>query len=310
MILGISGYFYTTLGAYAEFDKPQVSNNDPRAGMNPDQTMAQRIQMMETQSKSEPNNSQLLFNLGHLYVSAGQYDDAVSTFDKTMVLAGTHAELLGPKATAMYYQANQTVTPAVQAVIDKALSLDPKDPSTLLLVGMNSFFTGQYEKSINAWQIILDTGRDDVDRSSIMNAIESAKMRMQSDMGEMPDDTAHSQVKTVADTVIVEVSISPELAAQVDSNDMLFIFARNVEGDPVPLAVTKISAKILPVTIVLDDTTSMSSDAKLSLAKNVEIIAILSKHGSVQPKAGDMQGKVNMVKVGSTAQLVIDTLVH
>lgn len=306
-ILGISGYFYTSLGAYANLDKTEQAS--PHAGMTADQVMQQRLQMMEAQAKAEPENSQLLFSLGHSYISANRYDDAIKTFDKAMVLVGTHAELLGPKATAMYYKANQQMTPAVQAIVDQALSLDPEDPSTLLLVGMDSFFTANYQKAIDSWQIILDSDRKDVDRSAIINAIDSAKMRMGSETSEMPNDEAHAGVQNTAKTVNVEVSVSDELAQQVGSSDMLFIFARNTEGPKVPLAAVKVSAKSLPTTITLDDTTSMGGDVKLSGAKQVEIIAVLSKHGTVKPQTGDLKGHLAMVNVGDTAQLIIDTQV-
>lgn len=273
VVLGVSGYFYANLGAYANLDKAVPDN--PHAGMDAAQIMTQRIQMMESQLQAEPENSQLLFSLGHAYISANRYDDAVKAFDKAMELVGTHAELLGPKATAMYYKANQRITPAVQAIIDQSLALDPEDPSTLLLVGMDAFFSAQYKKAIDAWQIILDSDRSDVDRSAIINAIESAKMRMQAETGEMPNDATHQQAKaTTGKTVTIDVSIAPELLENVSGSDMLFIFARNTQGPKVPLAATKVSAKSLPVSITLDDSTGMGGDIKLSDAKQVEVIAV------------------------------------
>ncbi|QYJ97868.1 c-type cytochrome biogenesis protein CcmI [Shewanella alkalitolerans] len=309
VVLGVSGYFYANLGAYANLDKAVPDN--PHAGMDAAQIMTQRIQMMESQLQAEPENSQLLFSLGHAYISANRYDDAVKAFDKAMELVGTHAELLGPKATAMYYKANQRITPAVQAIIDQSLALDPEDPSTLLLVGMDAFFSAQYKKAIDAWQIILDSDRSDVDRSAIINAIESAKMRMQAETGEMPNDATHQQAKaTTGKTVTIDVSIAPELLENVSGSDMLFIFARNTQGPKVPLAATKVSAKSLPVSITLDDSAGMGGDIKLSDAKQVEVIAVLSKHGSVKAQPGDLQGRLETMDVGSTAKLVIDTLVQ
>lgn len=157
----------------------------------------------------------------------------------------------------------------------------------------------------------MDSERKDVDRSAIINAIDSAKMRMGAE-GEMPNDDAHKNVKpkTIAKTVTVEVSISPELQAQVASTDMLFIFARSTEGPKMPLAATKVSAESLPVTITLDDSTNMGGNVKLSDAKAVEVIAVLSKHGSVRPQPGDIKGKISMLKLGSTGQLVLDTQVQ
>ncbi|MDR8526065.1 MULTISPECIES: c-type cytochrome biogenesis protein CcmI [Shewanella] len=312
VVIGLCAYMYSTLGAYKNLDQPMTANN-PHAGQTTEQIMSQRVQMMEAQVKAEPENSQLLFNLGHAYISANRYDDAIKAFDKTMELVGVHAELLGPKATALYYRSNQKMTPTVQALVDQALSLDPQDPSTLLLVGMDSFFTADYQKAIDAWQLILDSDRADVDRGAIMNAIESAKMRMGSESA-MPNDEAHKDVKpntaSTASTVTVEVSISPELQSKVESTDMVFIFARATEGPKVPLAATKISAESLPVTVTLDDSTNMGGNVTLSGANAVEVIAILSKHGSVRAQPGDIQGTLAKVKVGDKGQLVLDTQVQ
>ncbi|MCF1429037.1 MAG: c-type cytochrome biogenesis protein CcmI [Shewanella sp.] len=310
-MIAITGYSYMQLGAYNELpflENPQASN--PHAGMTQEQMISQQIEMMEAQVKSQPDNSQLWFNLGHAYTSANRYDEAIAAFDKVMELVGEHAELLGPKATAMYYKNNQTMTPAIQAIVDQSLSKDPKDPSTLLLVGMDAFYAADYNKAINAWETLLTNDRQDIDRASVNNAIQTARMRMAAESGEMPNDANHAGVAAEQKTVTVEISIAPELQNKVASTDMLFVFARNTEGEKVPLAATKISAKTLPAKVVLDNSTSMGGSLKLSDAKNVEIIAILSKHGSVRPKAGDMKGELASVPVGDTTALVVDTLVQ
>ncbi|MEZ9142254.1 MULTISPECIES: c-type cytochrome biogenesis protein CcmI [unclassified Shewanella] len=312
-ILAISAYLYQSLGAYEELANPPQAEASPHQGMSSEQIMAQRVQMMEQQVQADPENSQAWFSLGHAYISANQFDQAIASFDKVMELVGTAAELLGPKATAMYYKNGQEMNPQIQALVDQSLALDAQDPSTLLLVGMDSFFTADYQAAINAWQTILDSGRSDIDRTAVMNAIESANMRIQAETGEMPNDSNHNpmtQAAPTAKTVDVEIAISPELADQVSSTDMVFIFARSTQGPKVPLAATKISANSLPVTVTLDDSTSMGGDVKLSSAQNVEIIAVLSKHGSVKAQTGDLKGVVASVAVGEEAKLMLDTVVQ
>lgn len=312
-VIAIAGFAYLQLGAYKELpllDSPQGAN--PHAGMSPEQLLDQEIAMLKGQVDMQPDNSQAWFNLGHAYISANRYDDAVKAFDKVIALVGPHAELLGPKATAIYYKNNQTMTPEVQALVDEALKLDPKDPSTQLLIGMNAFYTADYQAAINAWQTILSNESNDYDRSAIINAINTAKMRMSAENGEaaMPHDANHEGVIANDKKVTINVSISPELKEKVGPTDMLFVFARSTDGDKVPLAATKISAKALPAKVVLDNTTSMGGSQKLSDAKNVEIIAVLSKHGSVRPQPGDLQGILPLVPVGDTATLVLDSVVQ
>ncbi|QSX37506.1 c-type cytochrome biogenesis protein CcmI [Shewanella sedimentimangrovi] len=307
MLLAVTAFMYHRLGAFEELANPPVAN-DPHAGMNPEQLMAQRLKMMEAAVASEPENSQAWFSLGHAYISAGQYDKAMTAFDKVMELVGTYAEMLGPKATALYYKNDQQMTPEVQALIDQALALDPKDPSTLLLVGMDAFFSSDFTKAITAWETILTSDRPDVDREALANAIATARMRMQ-DSGAMPNDATHRPM-TQASELTVTVSVKPELATQVQASDTLFVFARTTDGERIPLAVTKVKADAMPMTVKLDDSSAMSNDHKLSGAKVVDVIALLSKSGTVRPQAGDLQGRVASVKPGEQIQLTLDVQVH
>lgn len=304
ILLGVAGYLYGTLGSYQIIDMP-VAEANPHGNMTPEQMMAQQVQMLEMEVKSQPDNSQAWFSLGHAYISVGQYDNAVNAFDKVIDLVGKHAELIGPKATALYYKNGQKMTPQIQALIDESLQMDPKDPSTLLLVGMNAFFTADYNKAIAAWQTILDSDRTDVDRSAVINAIETAKMRLDSEAGVAPKMDAAQASQAVELTV----NVSPELASQVKSSDMIFVFAR-AKGSQVPLAATKVSAKNLPVTVTLDNSTGMGGDQKLSDAKHVEVFAILTKNGSVSAEPGDLQGHLDSVAVGGKGTLTINTVVQ
>jgi cytochrome c-type biogenesis protein CcmH len=293
---------YHQLGAFKELENPPSVNN-PHAGMSQEQLMVQQLTVMEAAVAAEPDNSQALFSLGHTYLSVGQYDDAIAAFDKVMVLVGTYAEMIGPKATALYYKNNQLMTAEVQALIVQALKQDPKDPSTLLLVGMDAFSSANFPKAIDAWETILTSDRPDIDREALANAISTARMRIQ-DSGTMPDEV------NLSAQLAVTVSVKPELAAQVKASDTLFVFARTTEGERIPLAVTKVNAETLPITVNLDDYSSMSSDHKLSDAKIVDVVALLSKRGNISPQKGDLQGRVTSVKPGDSIQLILDVQVQ
>lgn len=309
IMIAISAYAYQYLGAYQELQLIQnqrIAGNNPHAGMSKEELIGQEITMFEQQVQSSPDNSQAWFNLGHAYISAARYDDAMRAFDNVMELVGPQAELLGPKATALYYKNNQQITPDVQTLIDQALTLDPKDPSTLLLVGMNAFFNGQYTKAISAWETILSGDRPDIDRQAVMNAIDTAKMKLESTAALSPQKADKNNSNS---QVTLNVSVAPELKDKVATSDVLFVFARATDGSRMPLAATKISANTLPAKVILDNSTNMGS-MKLSDAKNVEIIAVLSKHGSVRPQAGDLQGFIESLAVGNSADLVLNNLVQ
>jgi cytochrome c-type biogenesis protein CcmH len=100
------------------------------------------------------------------------------------------------------------------------------------------------------------------------------------------------------------------LANKLDKNATVFVFARATQGMPMPLAIVRITAKELPYSYHLDDSTAIMPGNKLSLAKEVVVVARVSKTGDAKPQAGDMQGVSGSTKpVGDKVDIQINELV-
>jgi len=102
----------------------------------------------------------------------------------------------------------------------------------------------------------------------------------------------------------VTVSLSPALAKKAAPNDVVFIFARAVQGPRMPLAIVRKQVKDLPTTVVLDDSLSMSPEMKLSSVPEVVVVARVSKSGMAGAQAGDLEGMSGPVKTGTQAVAV------
>src|SRR4051794_40757625 len=53
------------------------------------------------------------------------------------------------------------------------------------------------------------------------------------------------------------VTMAPNLAGKGSATDTLFVFAREMNGPPMPVAIVRATKKDLPFTFRLDDSTSM-----------------------------------------------------
>jgi cytochrome c-type biogenesis protein CcmH len=120
---------------------------------------------------------------------------------------------------------------------------------------------------------------------------------------EYPSPTAADQAAPAAASLKVTVSLSPAVAKKAAPTDVVFIFARAANGPRMPLAVVRKQVKDLPATVVLDDSTAMSPETKLSSVPEVIVVARVSKSGDAMPHAGDLEGASGPVKTdgGSVA---------
>ena len=102
-----------------------------------------------------------------------------------------------------------------------------------------------------------------------------------------------------------KVSIAPSLAGKGSATDTLFVFARETNGPPMPVAIMRATKKDLPFTFRLDDSNSMMPSRTLSDVAMVVIVARLSKSGQAMPQSGDLEGMSQPVKPGTDGVTIV-----
>lgn len=302
--LMISGsvYMYLKIGSSQQIEQAMAQNEQSKSQQ---QKFLQALKVLEDKVAENPDNSEMLFNLAHFYISAQQFDKAVAAFNKLIEMVGEHAEFIGPQAQALYYKNDQKMNDEIQALIDRALALDPNDVSTLVLQGMDNFVNGNYGPAIVLWQRVINNGRPGTDVEALTNAINNAKQRLEMTGQPMPEI---EEVTISNSGVDVEVSISDALVGKFTPEQTIFIYAIASEGPRMPLAAVKLTAGDLPLSIRLDDTRAMTPAGKISQHKQVRLFAVISQTGSPGIKSGDLHGMVERADVDSDKpySLVID----
>jgi len=299
------------LGSYQLLNTPVAIESSDHSQLTPEQMLAFRLQQLEQVVADEPENAEAWFSLGQAYISVGKFDNAIAAFDKVMEQVGEHAEILGPKAQAMYYKNDQQIDAGVQRVIDQALALDSLDPATNILLGMDSFSHQDFAKAVQYWEVVLNSERPGISTDALADAVEEAKnqLRLSNESAPLVNDNKTSDMSLPHLTV--EVSLASSLQEQLISGDdkTVFIYAIAADGPRMPLAAVKIKTSDLPVTIVLDDSQAMTPQMRLSSVNKVHIYAVVSMQGSVGIKSGDFKAEMlnvdTMTKTPITMEISI-----
>ena len=106
-------------------------------------------------------------------------------------------------------------------------------------------------------------------------------------------------------SLTVSVKLAPDLAARVQPHDTLFVFARAVDGPPMPLAVARLQASALPAKVTLTDAMAMTPTLTLSKFAKVEVAARISKSGNAMPRAGDLESAPVEVATDSRSPIAL-----
>lgn len=241
--------------------------------------------------EENPENTDGWAMLGRTYMRLEQYEDAAWAFER---LAGSiedddnrKAVAWGLSAQAEFFLSQGDLNADVSEAIKKARALNPDEVNALGLLGIYAFSQENYEEAIRYWERIVEVAPNHPQIGSIRQGVEQAYQRLGR---EAPSDDGAAASSA---GVTVRVEIDEAFQGDIPDDTTLFVLARRAsgQGGP-PLAVARLTAGQLPAEIRLDDSFSMSPEAKLSDAESVRLQARLSRSGNARPQVGDWQGQV------------------
>ncbi|AMB81820.1 cytochrome C [Pseudomonas fragi] len=294
-VLGLGLYLH-----YGSSDKVELT----REFSQPPQSLEEMVARLERAAAAQPDSAEGLYFLGRAYMAQNRPADAAKVFERTVALAGRQPELLGQWAQAQYFADDKQWSDKTQALTDEALKADPKEVTSLGLLGIAAFEGKRYQEAITYWQRLLnELPQGDKSREALEGGIERARQQLLASGGkveEAPAAKARASIK-------VSVDLADAVKAQVLPGDSVFIFARAVSGPPAPLAVKRVTVADLPITVELGDVDAMMPQLKLSNFPEVQLMARISRAG--QPTAGEWIGRGKPLSSSTTQlqQLTIDS---
>ena len=255
----------------------------------------------------QPENGEAWYMLGRAYMSAQNPEKAADAFGNALVRLGEQPEVLAQLAQARYFANGNQLDAETARALDKAIELDPQQPTALGLLGFAAFETGDFAGSIRYWQTLMQ-GMDPESpgAQAIQSGIERARQRMV-DAGQTPPPAAEP---ATGPTINLRVSVAPELLAELPADASVFVFARDPNGPPMPLIAKRLSLSQLPLEITLSADDAMLPGVTLDSATALQLVARVSPTGDA--REGTHLGQLDEVHAGQdgTLELVIDRAIN
>lgn len=308
-IPAISGLLYWKLGnpaAMTQAPVPAMSEQGAGGGIHQAtgglDALADRLKQRLEQN---PNDGVGWALLARSYVELGRHAEAVPIYEKAMTLIPDDAQLLADYADALGVLHGRTLEGKPEALIRQALKIDPSNVKALMLAGTVAFDRKEFAQAVTYWEqarakLPADAGAEVA--QELTGGIEEAKSLAGGGKAGMAVAAPSSPTPKPSKSGVAisgTVKLVANMAAKGSPTDTLFVFARAVDGPPMPVAIMRATKKDLPFSFRLDDSHSPMPARKLSEAGAVVIVARLSKSGDAMPKSGDLQGMSQPVKPGA-----------
>ncbi|MBK7000231.1 MAG: c-type cytochrome biogenesis protein CcmI [Rhodoferax sp.] len=300
---------YWHLGSPAALDPATAAQPAQAAGQH--HTTPQEIERLVAglvkKLEQDPGNLQGWSMLARTYKMLGRNAEAEQAFERAGTFLDNDAQLLASYADLAAANANGNFAGKPNQLIAKALKADPDNPMALWLAGTAAFRSSDFGTAIRLWERLLaklDPNAEDT--QMLQGAIEDAYARMGKPVPDKLGTKTPPSSPTGEDTkapagasVSGVVDLDKAFKGRVAATDAVLVIAR-IPGMRMPAAVLRARAADLPISFTLDDSLSMSPQARLSNASQVEVEARISKSGMAQSEPGDLISAVQTVRVGAS----------
>ena len=281
-------------GVYFAVGKPAALQGDPEAV-----TAAQveaMVGRLAARMQENPEDIEGWKMLGRSYSVLGRFEEAADAYAKAAVRAQRDAQLLADFADALAMARGQSLEGEPEKLVLRALEIEPNNLKALALAGTAAFGRNDFAGAAAYWERMLPhVPPDSEDARTIReNVAEARKL-----------------TGTASSILTGTVTLASALKEKASPDDVVFIFARAVEGPPMPLAVARTRVRDLPYEFRLDDSMAMTPAAKLSAFPRVVVGARVSKSGNAAAQPGDLQGaSAPVANNASAVDVVIDSTVR
>ena len=288
---------YLLRGNPAALDPAQWVAADAQAPEGPE-SMEAAIAHLEQTVAADPENFDKLALLARSYMSLQKFELAAPIFARAVKLHPEDSDLSVEYAEALLRTSpDHHFPPAAVKMIEDAVAKNPSNERALFFLGLQRRQSGRPAEAAAVWEKLLPM-LDGTTGAALRPEIDSA--RQAAGLPPLPASALAS-----APALDIEVQVDPKLAKQVGTGQVLYVFARALQGGGPPLAVKRIEFDTMPLHVQLSDADSPMPAAKLSSQSSVLLAARLSRSGDVRAASGDLEATPLEVRTNDKARIVL-----
>jgi cytochrome c-type biogenesis protein CcmH len=283
----------------------------------------QMVSRLARRLERNPDDVEGWLMLGRSHAALGQLALAQRAYRRADRLeAGRNPDALLGLAETMVLEAEGALDERSSRLFEQALELAPTNERALFFSAIAARRRGETPLAISRLETMLSLNppeniREILERElTVMRSdpgapVNSAASAATAVPGSSVESTTNATSATVSGTarVLVALEIDPALARSVSGSEVLFVFVRTPGQPGPPLAVKRLSAGQLPLTVELTPADSMVPGMSFAVGDNVEVSAKISADGSATPKSGEPIGRT-AYRVGESGiqRIRIDSL--
>ncbi|MCU7905538.1 MAG: c-type cytochrome biogenesis protein CcmI [Candidatus Thiodiazotropha sp. (ex Epidulcina cf. delphinae)] len=281
--------------------------------------MEELVDRLAKKMEDQPDNPEGWVMLGRSYMAMNNQAAAIDAYERALQIDDDNVGLLIAYAEAIAATTGNDFTGRAAPMIEKAYRLEPKNTNVLWLSGITAYQQSRFQTALDRWQLLQGMLKPQTaELESVTKAIDDTRSKLGLAPIEAPlPNIARAKRPVPADTVaeksdslLVEITLSPELQAKAKPDDLLFVYAKALSGPPMPLAAARKRVGDLPLSIQLDDSMAMMPQMKLSAFPKVVVGARISLSGNPTAQSGDLEGEFKPVTPGQseTVRVIINTV--
>jgi cytochrome c-type biogenesis protein CcmH len=321
-LLGFGIYYQLGSPQYLQVSGPgtPVAPKVPAAGQSEKTpTVDEMIAGLKQKAAETPDDPNIWYLLGRLYASIENFPESVAAYEKLAEVSDRQPTALVVLADSIAMTRDGELSGRPMELIMEALEKDPQHVTALWMAGQAAADREDYLAAIDYWQRALPGLGESRDMQEQLNAMiaEAADLAKQAGLDvsgvlvpqkqPIADElSGTASEKTAGVKIPVTISVEDKLLGDIGESAVLFVFARPVEGPPMPVAALKMAATGFPKKLLIDDSSILQAGKTLGQYPQLELAARIAMGGQPMGQSGDLESDAIVVNTGADTDVVLN----